>query len=223
MTTLPSITWERKGDTHIYQVTDDDRLTLIRAVAHEGKPYLAVAWCLLQRFCWLYPSYDSFARFIKAYAQPINPRWFPDGDLHQKARARAGADLSRIADLDRRAARRVQYAKQPIEQIDAKYIEVVDALLCGRTQSPCKGAIHYSASFAKPKHTDQQAFIAASRFAKQRHIGPVVHIEQGFRRGINWFFAAGGSLRVDMHIGFVIEVEMTVVPDDPEPEQDCVS
>lgn len=68
-----------------YEVTSDDRLWLLRAVQAEGPPQLGVARALINCFCYLRSKrrFDgSLTRHIRAYAQPVNPRWFADGDLY---------------------------------------------------------------------------------------------------------------------------------------------
>lgn len=66
-----------------YAPTDEDRLWLLRAVAAEGAPEADVASALVSRFLarrergW----HGTLADHVRAYAQPVNPRWFPDGDL----------------------------------------------------------------------------------------------------------------------------------------------
>ena len=56
-----------------YELSSEDYVTLARALEYEGPPEYAVAWTLIQRFAFLYPMYPTLDRFIKAYAQPINP------------------------------------------------------------------------------------------------------------------------------------------------------
>lgn len=77
-----------------YEPNDDDRLWLLRAVAAEGPVAVDVARALVNGFVLVrsrgYAS--SLSRFVRAYAQPVNPRWFQTGDLFQKAYARASAD-----------------------------------------------------------------------------------------------------------------------------------
>jgi hypothetical protein len=58
-----------------YQLTDDDVLWSGRMVEGEGLPDAAmVLWSMAQRFAMLRWR-SSFARFIRAYSQPINPIW----------------------------------------------------------------------------------------------------------------------------------------------------
>jgi hypothetical protein len=67
-----------------YEPTEADRLWLLRAVQAEGAPQLSVARALVNCFCLLRSrkrSVASLEEHVRAYAQPVNPRWFVDGDL----------------------------------------------------------------------------------------------------------------------------------------------
>jgi hypothetical protein len=66
-----------------YEVTEDDILWLTRAVEKEGAVARQVAQTLVNCFCRESKKYATLTRFVRAYAQPINPRWFPEGDLFQ--------------------------------------------------------------------------------------------------------------------------------------------
>lgn len=72
----------------VYEVTPDDELWLLRAVEAEGAPRADVAQALVNRFVWRRtrtPFRGSLAEHVRAYSQPVNPRWFPDGDLFQES------------------------------------------------------------------------------------------------------------------------------------------
>jgi len=69
-------------------VTEGDRLWLARAVQAEGEPRKDVAQALVN--LWISSgSAGSLGDLVRAYAQPVNPRWFASGDLHRRALARA--------------------------------------------------------------------------------------------------------------------------------------
>lgn len=71
---------------HVLPWTEDDALWLRRAVEREGEPRELVAQALVNRWALLKDrgstSYPTLASFVRAYAQPVNPRWFPGGDHH---------------------------------------------------------------------------------------------------------------------------------------------
>jgi len=195
MKILSKLVFSKRDTTREYQLTEADWDTLVRATAHEGKPYYGVIWALIQRFCWIYPIYKTLSSFVEAYAQPINPKWFPDGSKHKAFIKRNTAYPARIRSENKRAARRLLYSQQPIEELDT-YAKMVNAVLSGEKTSPVRGAVHYSASFAQRGATrTETAFNAAVRHATKRRIGPVVRSGVGYGRGVNWFFAAGGSHR----------------------------
>ncbi len=75
-----------------YVVTSEDILWLTRAVekeCHDDGQVLdenRVAQCLVNCFCLeaTKGTYSSLTKFVQAYAQPVNPRWFPEGDLFKR-------------------------------------------------------------------------------------------------------------------------------------------
>lgn len=81
-----------------YTVTPVDVLWLSRAVEAEGEPRARVASALVNLFMRARArgSKQSLASLVRAYAQPVNPRWYPDGDLHIAAK-KAGKDTAEKA------------------------------------------------------------------------------------------------------------------------------
>lgn len=100
----PEVTFRLVYDGGEYLPTDEDRLWLLRAVQVEGPPQLMVARALVNGFCWARARRrygGTLTTWIRAYAQPVNPRWFPEGDLLE----RFCADLpAPIAARERRLA-----------------------------------------------------------------------------------------------------------------------
>lgn len=81
----------------LLEVTPADALWLARSVEREGEPRTAVAQTMVNRWAWARDFSDRYPRLqdmVRAYSQPVNPRWFPDGDLHR----------ARIAELEQLAA-----------------------------------------------------------------------------------------------------------------------
>ena len=186
--------WLKGNQVHEYAATNDDALWLARAVAHEGSPHDAVAWALVQRFALLYPTYPTVAELVKAYAQPINPRWFPDGDLHAKRLKQLASDPKKQADEIARARRREQYAQTPWDSIPAAARTAALEALEAHGDSPVPGAVHYRASTAPEGSTKKQAYARAQQYAANRpDLAAVVRIPQGYGRGVNWFFMAPSS------------------------------
>lgn len=97
-----------------YEPTADDSLWLLRAVEAEGEPRSLVAASLVSGFMFARERGLEWplARYIRAYSQPVNPRWFLDGDLY-KARVAKEADSGKRADLHKLAvAREFQHSKR---------------------------------------------------------------------------------------------------------------
>lgn len=68
-----------------YVPTFEDVQWLLRAVEREGEPVRDVAHVLVNLFMYRRAhgqGGSSLASLVRAYAQPVNPRWFPDGDKH---------------------------------------------------------------------------------------------------------------------------------------------
>lgn len=69
----------------VYDLTEDDLLWLARAAKYEGGNEIATIWTLAQRYVWLKEGgtrgYPTFASMIRAFAQPINPKWMRDGEF----------------------------------------------------------------------------------------------------------------------------------------------
>lgn len=195
--------WTRGNTLYEYEPTDEDRLVLARAVAHEGRPQRGVAWTLVQRFALLHPKYyQTLADFVRAYSQPINPRWFPDGDLHQAAVARAGHNQARIADLERRADRRLQFAQEGWDELDPEAREAALEALEAPHESPYPGALHFIAAQTGGRKTRAQAYARAQAFAAARSdlsaVVPTGADGYGEKGPVNWLFTgpASSSLRI---------------------------
>lgn len=70
-----------------YLVSADDILWLHRAVQAEGPVQECVAQTLVNCFCLRRAqgaTRGTLTDHVRAYAQPINPHWYSDGDLHIK-------------------------------------------------------------------------------------------------------------------------------------------
>lgn len=80
-----------------YAVTAGDRLWLSRAVQAEGPPETHVAQALVNGFM-LSRSRGytkSLGEYVRAYAQPVNPRWFKGGDKYLESMDDADTDEER--------------------------------------------------------------------------------------------------------------------------------
>lgn len=139
-----------------YAVTADDALWLARAVEAEGPVQAEVAATLINGFCFVRSrGYTrSLATFIRAYAQPVNPRWYPDGDLHREQlahlKAAAGGAESgeqwAAAEAERKAAEKRVTLHSTRVAFARGTQEAVSAALNGRTQIP-PNATDYAAAW----------------------------------------------------------------------------
>jgi hypothetical protein len=175
-----------------YELSERDYVTLARAVELEGPPEDAVAWTLLQRFAYLYPRYASVAKFVEAYAQPINPAWFPSGALHLGyAQSLREAGKLRDAELeDQRAIRRVANARMPLRAIRSEVLQIIDALFASGADSPYPGSVHYCAPTLHTRDVVQAAAARAAYAAENRFRAEV---DVGDPRTENWFFSVSGA------------------------------
>jgi hypothetical protein len=70
-----------------YEPTAEDRVWLSRAVAAEGEPKEQVARALVNLFMLQRQKGNprTLTQLVRAYAQPVNPAWYPDGERYLSA------------------------------------------------------------------------------------------------------------------------------------------
>lgn len=195
--TRPVLHWTYKGTDYSYPVTAADHLWWTRSIWREGAPQIAVGHALLQRFAFLYSTggpYRTLTGFLRAYCQPINPAWLPGGRLSEAKIKRLiqSGDSAGVTAERARAALRAQYTITPLAQIPNKYRTIADAILAGATESPVPAAMHFTQSFAASGDDEETAKQKAEAYATKRNL-KVVPISDGFRSGLNWFFAIPGK------------------------------
>jgi len=184
-----TLIFSKGGVEKRYVLSNVDYLDLLRAVEFEGKPKIAVAWTLLQRFALLYPQYSSLSSFIKAYAQPINPRWFPKGDLHQGylALLRSRGDAKGADFENQRAEKRESKASTTMAKIGQDTKLVVDGVFLNHL-SPVPGSIHYHAPLVTTNIAE--AVAARTKFAADKKYDVV---DYGPVLSGNWFYGNSQS------------------------------
>lgn len=126
----------------------DDVLWLSRAVEAEGEPRDLVAQTLVNRWAWLRDvSPGRFPRLqdlVRAYAQPVNPAWYPDGAKHAAAVTKSP---EQAAELERRAeARRDLHSTRTT--FSARTLAAVRQALHGPITLPA-GGLHYAAAWVE--------------------------------------------------------------------------
>ncbi len=166
----------KDGDVR-YTLTNNDFLDFARAVEFEGPPKLGVAWTLIQRFAYLYPTYKTLSSFVTAYSQPINPRWFPKGKEHLAylTMLQSQGDLNGAAREEKEALARIRKANVPLTSIHKDTLIAIDEVFTTHV-SPIPKSLHFHA----PDPARSQAI-----FAQNKGLD-VVPYGTGIRE--NWFF-----------------------------------
>lgn len=189
----PTLIFKTRGNnkTIRYVLSNEDYLTLLRAVEFEGEPRDGVAWTLLQRFAYVYPIYHSLSNFVEAYAQPINPQWFPNGKKHLEwvKKLSSTGKTAEALDEQRRAKLRIYYAATPINNISQKTKDVLETVFA-ISNSPVPGSVHYRAPTISTKDTDE-AKKARTEFASKHQLPRI--IDYGNILNNNWFFGESKS------------------------------
>lgn len=122
----------RNGKLGSYQPSPDDYLWLLRAVAAEGPVQAQVAQTLVNLFCLLRSKgyKGTLTDLVRAYAQPVNPRWYINGDLFIKANTDG-------VPADAAAARRRERVHSKLRKFsDETFRAVETALETGLTDVP---------------------------------------------------------------------------------------
>lgn len=138
---LPTIT--TADGSFSYTLTPHDLLTLARSARKEGKRDVAqVAWTYAQRYVRLHRTFDTFADMVKAHSQPINPKWFPDGEYCRPGGRYAGTSYCESA------ASRPGNASIAWSDIEPQVRQDVAAWAAGRTPNPVPRATDFRAQDA---------------------------------------------------------------------------
>ncbi len=144
--TLHLVAWDDGTKQPIYLPTEKDRLWLLRAVEGEGPDQTQVAQVLTNRFLYLRArlpnAYATLADLVRAYSQPVNPRWMRGGDKWDAAWSRAKTEAKRteLLALDKR--RRAHSARTTFAA--STEAAVTRALTAGSLDIP-PTAVHFAA------------------------------------------------------------------------------
>lgn len=71
------------ADGWSYQLTPTDLDWLSREIANEGGRDDGTLWTMAQRLYALRNTFSSMTSMVRAFSQPVNPRWLAGGDLCQ--------------------------------------------------------------------------------------------------------------------------------------------
>jgi hypothetical protein len=138
------MTFPSEGARATVIITPGEWLWFARSLNHEGAPMEGNAWTMLQRFAFMYPRFKKFGDFVRAFSQPVNPKFYPDGSKHLEWMAAATTD-ERRADLTRRAERRLRFAREGWSDISPRVKITLAKILAGELPSPVPGAIDFAA------------------------------------------------------------------------------
>lgn len=108
-----------------YQLTKEDVLWAARSVVFEGGDPADVIWTETQRFAYMQGVYGTFAAFVQAFSQPINPDWRRSGVF-----CRAGGTYAKRAECaEARLVKRDQAANSTWAQLRARDPQAVETVL----------------------------------------------------------------------------------------------
>jgi hypothetical protein len=122
-----------------YEVRKTDVLWLLRAVQAEGADQREVAAVLLNGFAWartMNGYRDTLSDWVRAYAQPVSPQWYADGEKTKEALAAATTDAQRNKLLLKANAR--QYVHSTRTKFTEPTQRAVHAALTGQTKIPAQ-------------------------------------------------------------------------------------
>jgi hypothetical protein len=186
------LNWKKGEKEYHYLLTETDILNLMRAVYKEGPDETAVAFTLLTRFAWIYPNYLSFSEFVKNYAQPINPKWFPNGSKF-KSYIKTIKDNNTKKLLIQNAKLRVKYSKYSKVEIDVGIVELIYDILNNNKINPVTGSVHFIFSSANKNDSEETARQKQLEFANShKHVDKPIYYKSS-KSGNNWFFTANKS------------------------------
>jgi len=106
----------------------------------------AVLWTMINRYAMLFPLYKSFTQFIRAYSQPINPKFLNGGSKDKDPKH-----------VDERELRREAIVKMTLQSFPAGLVQLVRNILCPvlmvTPNEELMGLVHfYSPCFYYAKH-----------------------------------------------------------------------
>lgn len=108
-----------------YQLTGRDLIWLARSAVFEGGDPRDVVWTEAQRFVGMRSSFATFADFIQAFSQPVNPDWRRDGFFCRPGGRYAGRKECSAAALTKRDLA----ASMSLTDLAKKDPEAVDIVL----------------------------------------------------------------------------------------------
>lgn len=141
---------QNNGPNFEYVLTNEDILWSTKMIYGESGSDLfdaaCVLWCMANRFVLTKDTMKekSFTKLIRAYSQPINPRWYRDGVFGIQYRGKESA-------TEEKFKRREQIRDMKEEDIPEKLRQLVKAWIDGKIPNPIPRAVHFAVPSAASK------------------------------------------------------------------------
>lgn len=135
----------RAGDGWSYTITDEDLLWMARAAEGEGDPEYVI-WSWLQRYAGgetgegNFRSYPSLTALVRAHSQPVNPKWYRDGEFCRPGGIHEHDDGC----VESRLLKRDSLKNKPYEAIRANVRAAIDALRRNALPNPVPRSIDFA-------------------------------------------------------------------------------
>jgi len=143
----PAYTTIVKGDDRVYRFGSTDFVWTCRMLYGEGgadvcvdREGTAILWTMINRFALLWPKYETFTRFIRAYSQPINPKFLHGGSRDPDPLRISDRELRRAATCAMNPADMPETLTRYVRGVMMEYDTVVpggDMVGLGHFYDPC--------------------------------------------------------------------------------------
>lgn len=131
----------RTRDGWSYELTPGDLLWAARMIEGEGGNQAGVLWTMAQRLALVHRSapHLTFTDLIRAYSQPINPRWSRTGDF-----CAAGGPYSDTEACDERHLERRDRISNLAPEDMRPAVDFVQRWARGSVPNPVPKAVHFA-------------------------------------------------------------------------------
>lgn len=120
-----------------YTLSPEDKLWAAKMIKGEGGSPPAVLWTMAARFAMARGA--GFAAFIRSYSQPINPRWYRDGELCREGGRFAGTDSC----SETRLRKRERILAMAAADLRPELLQV-EQWARGQVPNPVPKAVHFA-------------------------------------------------------------------------------
>lgn len=150
---------QNNGPNFEYKMTENDLLWSLKMIYGESGNDLAdavcVLWCMANRFVSLKDSYagKTFETLIRAYSQPINPKWYRDGLFGKLYKGKDSA-------TEEKFKRRETIRNMKEEDFPENLRELIKLWADGQLPNPVPQAVHFAVPSAASKSKGTPGLIA---------------------------------------------------------------